>query len=78
MKVAVSIPDPVFAEAEALARKLYVSRSKLYALALGEYVSAHAPDRVTEAMNAAVAAAGCGKDKFVGEAARRTLARSDW
>lgn len=78
MKVAVSIPDPVFAEAEALARRLKCSRSKLYARALGEYVSSHAPDGVTEAMNLAVDKAGSASDPFMQQAARRALAHTDW
>jgi hypothetical protein len=36
MKTAVSIPDPVFEKGEALARKLGLSRSALYALAIEE------------------------------------------
>jgi hypothetical protein len=39
MKVAVSIPDPTFAEAEALARRMKLSRSKLYAKALDAFVA---------------------------------------
>ncbi len=34
MKIAVSIPDPLFAEAERLARRRKLSRSQLYAQAL--------------------------------------------
>jgi hypothetical protein len=78
MKVAVSIPDPVFAEAEALAKQLKFSRSKLYARAIGAFVDGHAPDRVTEAMNAVVDAAGQVPDNFVREVGRRALARSEW
>ncbi len=51
MKVAVSIPDDVFAEAEALAKRLKSSRSEIYSRALGEFIGHHAPDRVTELMN---------------------------
>jgi metal-responsive CopG/Arc/MetJ family transcriptional regulator len=78
MKVAVSIPDPVFADAEALAKQLKFSRSKLYARALGAFVASHAPERVTEAMNAAVDAAGQQPDAFVRQAGQRILARSEW
>jgi len=38
MKVAISLPDPLFRAAETLARKLRKSRSQLYAEALAEYV----------------------------------------
>lgn len=78
MKVAVSIPDPVFAQAEALARQLRFSRSKLYARAIGAFVESHSPDRVTAAMNAAVDAAGSQPDGFVRVAGQRILSRSEW
>jgi hypothetical protein len=79
MKVAVSIPDPVFAEAEALAKRLNTSRSDLYARALHAFVGTHAPDRVTDAMNATIDAVGAGEDAdFVRAAARRALEASDW
>ncbi len=51
MKAAVSIPDDVFSEAEALAQELKTSRSQLYSRALREFLARHSPDRVTEAMN---------------------------
>lgn len=38
MKVAVSIPDETFSRADALARQMNVSRSKVYARALEAYV----------------------------------------
>lgn len=78
MKVAVSIPDPVFSDAEDLARRLKFSRSKLYARALGEFIANHEPDQLTEAMNAAVDAAGQQPDDFVREAGRRIAAHSEW
>ncbi|MFM5891936.1 MAG: ribbon-helix-helix domain-containing protein, partial [Dolichospermum sp.] len=38
MKTAISLPDPVFEEAESLARQLGVSRSELYTKALKAYL----------------------------------------
>jgi metal-responsive CopG/Arc/MetJ family transcriptional regulator len=78
MKVAVSIPDPVFSEAEALARRLNASRSEIYARALNAFVATHSADRVTEALNAVVDDIGDGADDFVREAARQALSRADW
>jgi metal-responsive CopG/Arc/MetJ family transcriptional regulator len=51
MKTAVSLPDKLFTGAERLARRLKVTRSELYARALDEYLSRHAPDAVTEALD---------------------------
>ena len=78
MKVAVSIPDDVFAEADVLARELQTSRSEIYARALAAYVATHDPDRVTEAMNAVVDEVGPAADAFVDRAARRVLERTEW
>ena len=78
MKVAVSIPDPVFAEAETLAKQLKLSRSGVYARALGEFVANHSADRVTDAMNAAIDGAGQTPATFNREAARRIFAQTEW
>ncbi|PYN93066.1 MAG: hypothetical protein DMD91_31015 [Candidatus Rokuibacteriota bacterium] len=78
MKIAVSVPDDVFQEAEELARRTKRSRSEVYSRALAEYVARHAPDRVTEAMNRALAEIGDPVDHFVRTASRRVLKRSEW
>ncbi len=41
MKTAISIPDPIFERADALARKLRISRSELYAQAVLRLVEDH-------------------------------------
>ena len=78
MKVAVSIPDDVFAEAEALAKRLKSSRSEIYSRALGEFIGTHAPDRVTERMNDVVREVGIEPDAFSVAAARKVLKQTEW
>ena len=78
MKTAVSVPDAVYRLAERLARRLGKSRSRLYSEALAEYVSRHAPDEVTEAMNRVCEKLGPQYDPFLNEAARRTLKNLEW
>ncbi|MEP6548207.1 MAG: hypothetical protein ABJD53_12145 [Gammaproteobacteria bacterium] len=78
MKVAVSIPDEVFAEAEALAKRLKTSRSKIYSRALGEFIGHHAPQRVTDLMNEVVNDVGAAPDAFSVAAARRVMKNSEW
>ena len=78
MKVAVSIPDEVFAEAEALRKRLKSSRSEIYSRALGEFIGHHAPDRVTDLMNEVVREIGGEPNEFSGVAARRILKKSEW
>ena len=52
MKVAVSIPDPVFDQADRLARDLKVSRSQLYADALAAFMSQRGAAAVREKLDA--------------------------
>ena len=78
MKVAVSIPDPVFNEAEQLARRMNTSRSDLYARALAAYVGDHAADRVTQAINDVMDAVGTESGGFARAAARRVFDQVEW
>lgn len=78
MKIAISLPDDVFAEGEALARSLKTSRSQLYARALREFASRQNPDGLTEAVNAALAGAGDVGAAFNRAAARRAFAATEW
>jgi metal-responsive CopG/Arc/MetJ family transcriptional regulator len=78
MKVAVSIPDDVFAEAELLAKRLKTSRSEIYSRALGEFIGHHAPERITQQMNDVVDAVGDEPDDFLDEAARQSFRRIEW
>ena len=78
MKTVVSIPDEVFVQAERLARRGGKSRSQVFSDALREYVSRHAPDEVTEAMDVVCARVGEQRVPFVTAAARRALERTEW
>jgi hypothetical protein len=82
MKVAVSIPDPIFAEAEALAKLSRLTRSGLYSRALSAYVASHSPDRITELANAAADAMPADErehDRLAERAAYRTiLKQTEW
>jgi predicted transcriptional regulator len=78
MKIAVSVPDDVFERAERLARRAGRSRSEVYSSALREYVARHAPDEVTETLDAVVADVGETADPFVSETGRRQLETTEW
>lgn len=78
MKVAISIPDEIFKESETLVKDMKTSRSHLYSRAVQEFVSRHAPDQVTEAMNRVCKKVQTKPDRFVSSASRRTLERSEW
>ena len=51
MKTAVSVPDDLFEQAEAAARRLRVSRSQLYAKAIAEFVKRLDDNAVTQRLN---------------------------
>jgi antitoxin MazE6 len=51
MKVAVSIPEDLFDSAETLGKRLGVSRSRLYATALGEFLAKHQSRKTTDRLN---------------------------
>lgn len=78
MKVAVSIPDDIFEEGEALARSLKSSRSKIYSRALQEFASRHNPDTLTREIDVALLAAGDDDSSFAKEAARRIFVQTEW
>jgi hypothetical protein len=63
MKVAVSIPDPVFEAAERLAAERRMPRSQLYAEALEAYLAEHGPHAVTERLDAVYAAGPASLDE---------------
>lgn len=80
MKTAVSIPDEVFAAAERLLSRLKLSRSKLYARALAEFVARHDDDQITVVMNEAVreAAVDDADNAFSRKASTQAMQRAEW
>ncbi len=78
MKTAISIPDPLFASADALAKKLGLSRSRLYATALAEYVAKQRNSRVTERLNAVYATEDSRLPDDIRRAQQRLLLRQEW
>ena len=52
MKTAVYIPDDIYAIAEKIAKKKKMTRSKLYAAAIKEYIEGYFSENITEKLNA--------------------------
>jgi len=63
MKVAISVPDPIFAAAERLARQRQIARSQLFTQALEEYISRHASAAITAKLNEVYARADSGLEE---------------
>jgi metal-responsive CopG/Arc/MetJ family transcriptional regulator len=78
MKVALSIPDELFESAETLAKRLGLSRSRLYANALADYVAKHRGRKTTERLNAVYADEPGGLDSGLRRAQARTVGRDTW
>jgi len=78
MKTAISIPDPLFASCADVAKKMGMSRSRLYATALAEYIAKQRQARVTERLNAVYATEESRIPDDLKQALRRTWARQEW
>ena len=78
MKTAISLPDDLYESADNLARRLGLSRSKLVATALAEFVAKHRAGKVTERLNAVYEGERSAIDKAVARGQRRALRRSEW
>jgi metal-responsive CopG/Arc/MetJ family transcriptional regulator len=78
MKTAISLPDDLFDSADALAKRLGLSRSALIAAALAEFVAKHKSAKVSERLNAVYANEDSVLDAPLSAAQRRTIAKSEW
>jgi antitoxin MazE6 len=78
MKVALSIPDELFATAETLSKRLGLSRSRLYAMALADYVAKHRGRKTTDRLNAVYADQPSRLDGAVRRAQRRSIEPDRW
>ncbi len=48
IKTAISLPEPLFEQAEALAHEMNVSRSRLFSLALEDFIRRHENKQLIE------------------------------
>ena len=78
MKTAISLPDQLFRSGNALAKRLGLSRSALYARALEEYLAKHRRDQVTQRLNSVYAAQDSRLDPVFAAAQARALPREAW
>jgi len=78
MKTAISLPDELFNAAESLAGRLGVSRSRLYATALEDYIARHQARRVSERLDAVYSAEPSDLDPAIAAAQKRAVKRSEW
>lgn len=78
MKTAVSIPDQLFEKAEQTAKRLKISRSQLYAAALGDFLRQRDAASITERLNAVYAKGEPGLDPTIHRAQWKSIGRESW
>jgi metal-responsive CopG/Arc/MetJ family transcriptional regulator len=78
MKTAISLPDDLHAAADALASRLGVSRSQLYATAVAEFLAKHADGNVTTRLDRVYANEPSALDIGFRRAQRRSLGSESW
>jgi metal-responsive CopG/Arc/MetJ family transcriptional regulator len=78
MKTTVSIPDPLFQEAERLAKRLRISRSQLYARAMEDYLQRQRPKRIKEALDAVYSKEPSKLDPVTAQMQATALGREKW
>lgn len=78
MKVAVSIPDELFESAESLGKRLRVSRSRLYATALSEFLAKHQGRKLTDRLNQVYGNEESRLDERLARMQRRSLSTDSW
>jgi metal-responsive CopG/Arc/MetJ family transcriptional regulator len=78
MKTAVSMPDNLFRQAEAAARRLRVSRSQLYATAIAEFLNRRQTNTVTERLNELYSRRPAKVDVALHRAQIKSLDKDSW
>ncbi len=78
MKTAVSLPDDLFRQAEAAAHRLRVSRSRLYATAISEFLGKQTANAVTERLNQVYSSRASKLDAALRRAQFRSVDKHSW
>ncbi|MBI2059131.1 MAG: hypothetical protein HYT87_05105 [Nitrospirae bacterium] len=78
MKTAVSLPDELFVSAEALAKRLGLSRSRLIATALADFIAKHRGSRITHQLDKIYSHVDSRLDASLRDLQARSLRRDEW
>lgn len=78
MKTAISLPNDLFEEAEAAAKEMGLSRSKLMQAALEEFLSRRRAEDVTRRLNKSYAEHPAEPDPFLETLAIEAMKRTEW
>ena len=78
MKTAVSLPNDLFKQADAVARRLRVSRSQLYASAISEFLDRHQAESVTKRLNEIYSRKPAKVDAVLLRAQLKSVKKNSW
>ena len=78
MKTAISIPDPLYKEAERLTKRLRIPRSQLYARALEEYIKRQHSKGIKEALDEVYRTESSELDPVLARLQDELFGREDW
>ena len=78
MKTAVSVPDDLFRQAEAAARRFGISRSELYAKAIAEFLKQQDVSAITERLNQVYSRHPAKVDSGLHRAQLKSLEKDAW
>jgi metal-responsive CopG/Arc/MetJ family transcriptional regulator len=78
MKTAISIPDPLFREAERMKKRLRIPRSQLYTRALEAYLRQQRSKGIKEALNAVYSTQPSELDPVISQLQDMALGREEW
>ncbi|MBI4911077.1 MAG: ChpI protein [Acidobacteria bacterium] len=78
MKTAVSLPDLLFQQAEATARRLRMTRSQLYSTAIAEFLQRQDNDAITQQLNAVYAKQPSQLDPALHRAQVKSIDKDSW
>ena len=78
MKTAISIPDPLFKEAERLTKRLRIPRSRLYAKALEAYIQSQKSKGIKEALDEVYKTESSDLDPIMARLQSEAIGREEW
>lgn len=78
MKTAISIPDKLFKLAEDTARKLGISRSRLFSIAVKEFLRFHSEVDVTSSLDEIYEHESSAVDEQVQQMQAHSIAKEEW
>lgn len=78
MKTAISIPDPIFQAAECMAKRLGMSRSELFTVAMSKYMKENKYQDVTEELNKVYCEGNQSVDEMLSKMQAQSLSKEEW